>query len=50
MNSRLVRLMRRLSKDIGTPIDELLDAARKLLAQNPKLKPEQIDQMLRSTA
>lgn len=40
--------MRRLSRECGTSLDDLLNAARTLLKQNPKLSPEQIDTLLRS--
>ncbi len=40
--------MRRLSIESGANLDELLVAARAVLAKNPKFTPEQVDKTLRA--
>jgi hypothetical protein len=49
LNSRLIRLTLRLARDTGASFDELLDAARALIAKNPKLKPDEVVDRLRAT-
>jgi hypothetical protein len=49
MTTRTIRVVRRIATETGANFDDLYDAARVLLIQNPKLDDAALEKLLRNT-